>query len=1027
MTHSSDFPIGGLIEHNGHDLHISRLLSDKGLTSRVYEGWLEDENSDKLHVAIKSMKHLDFSMAHRAFREEGATLASLMHYEKLANQDQRIDLNVIPTYFGSGEYNEVPYLVMDFVSGSEIPDLIEKEGGKLPEEKALTIGWHLFRTLDILHTNLKKSYADLKYENLWWVPAKEGVSDGYLKMMDFGTMEEIRFKDGLSKGIQRDLLQAGIYLCHMLVGQLPNFSMSGFLKERAEPIIRNAKISWGSKQILFQLLHRNPQARPKSAAELVSDLRPMVSFWKQPTKDIMGLVQQLLTRGEAGEDSSKAHDLAFRARAALDIIQIRKPEIEGIQGDIKRAEKLLSISNYLERGKTLLTTRSPDLARKILEEGMHWSNDPGVLRRWSYLARVGEEISPKVFDEHLPAAMEMVEWMNEGDWSHALERLEGLRSSLSSHGLEMLFNDIKMFENINAAQAAISGGQKDYLKAAEYFRKAMSWMSKLPDQEFIKEEEEGDLYLQARDMEIHHKTEGEARFCISEAKTLLEGSDPDLENVLLKVEEAVNLDSENVIIVEDIENLLKISLQNRRFSLAFQVAGIGLKRGIENSTFFSYFQLSRQLREAEQALLSNKKDDFLTTLREIKTSFESNSVAVESIKYLRDRAGQNALESRDSDWLKALAQFADELNDWDQAKIWRSEANRLFGQREDSVREMIDRLISDSTCLLQINEFSLDDVESLGSRYTATKMIALLNQEHLRLSRINQMVSDAEQLVKEIDHRSEDVSALRNRINKLLETSDEQYEELTSTSKADRDSRLEILDRLWNRLKTFLEWARKAEAAGARGVTIRQIADQVEEEAIELIRQCQMYLSTIDQSNTHVKNLLNEIYLAVDNLGAQGWQTLRELANKHTQNVQIDFEKAQKAFEQGDIEKVLSEINILATDYFMAPEFIRLKERVVQIEMMKAWQNENEIGSVPIVSSPKMLKKIRGFLSLDLPSVYYRKIQENLYNTYQVAQKRVEDQLGDPNRPEFLNALRFWVNVDLTIKLLELRGNRAYG
>ncbi|RMD59780.1 hypothetical protein D6833_10965, partial [Candidatus Parcubacteria bacterium] len=499
----------------------------------MYEGWLIGEQpGEDVHVAIKAMKPLGLAQARQFFQEEAITLAMLhQHFSKEQEEAKKPPPRISPLYYGRGEYEDTPLLVVEFVEGREVAELLQRASGRLPEEQALTIGWQLFYLLDVLHTQLKKTFVDLKFEDLWWVDG-EGETPGQLKILDFGTLEEIKSTAGVPDGVKRDLLLGGVYLCYLITGQQPAYSMMGYLRKyrEADEIIRQGEMSWGTREWLYKLLHRNPQMRPTSANEVAAALRELAGFWTQPLPMLLKAARGLLGKVETmAEDAEKSqvediNHWARRVRAALSIAALRDPQDKTIQQDIERADHVLNLSDFMKLGKMALMARAFDLARQRFEEGMQWGVDPTPLRRWAYLARVGEEISPSVFEEHQEQAFQMVEWLNEGDWEHGLERLEQLRPYLQSPGLGMLYADAQL--SMALEESASARDKRRYSQAAQALRKALEWLEKLPDADFIVREEIGDLYLQVREVENLAKTEEQAAAGMQQAKNMLQQPQP---------------------------------------------------------------------------------------------------------------------------------------------------------------------------------------------------------------------------------------------------------------------------------------------------------------------------------------------------------------------------------------------------------------------------------------------------------------------------------------------------------------------
>jgi serine/threonine protein kinase len=517
-------PVGKSISHDNSQLKIEKKLK-AGLTGEVYEGYLTGDKESSVHVAVKAMKTLEFPAARQFFLQESETLAFLMHLEEEANREQGLDLKIAPVYYGRGEYEENPYLVMEFIEGKEIPGLLkDAEDGKFSEKQAVMSAWHLYRTLDILHRLLKKTYIDLKFENLWWVEPNVHVESGQLKLTDFGTMENIQPGNMQQRGIARDLLLAAVYFCKMATGYVPNYSF-GELKELGElkKQIQNKenKVSWGTRRELKRLLHRNPDQRPAEASDVAARLRILVDFWSRDVEKVLEIARKSLERAQTAYDeaseqnkpmSEEGLNFAYRVRAAFDIVSLRSPDLD-ISLDKERLESILKSAGHLERGKDQLRGRDYSPAKKTFQEGMEWEDDPAPLRRWAYLSEVGEEISPSAFESIQDRAFVILNDLFTAQlWNDAIEELTKIQASLealqggkkSPDGLNYLLSEARLFAEIAKADAARD--REDFESAAKSYRNANLYLEELPVepyQKFIRENELGDLETAAREMEAN--------------------------------------------------------------------------------------------------------------------------------------------------------------------------------------------------------------------------------------------------------------------------------------------------------------------------------------------------------------------------------------------------------------------------------------------------------------------------------------------------------------------------------------------
>jgi len=1014
MAKDMQLPVGETIDYSGRSIRIVKLLSDRGYTSRVYEGWLSsEETTGEIHVAIKAMKSLDFPLARKFFEEEGGTLMAMMHYEEQASKEQRLPLKVAPIYYGKGEFEDVPYLIMEFIPEKKVPDLIQEAGGKLPEEQALTIAWHLFRTLDVLHTRHKKTYVDLKYTNMWWLESEEGGSQ--LKLLDFGTLEEIKPGDERPRGVSRDLLQGGVYLCHMITGTMPGYSMVGYLRERAEPIIRKAEMSWGARQLLFHLVHRNPQARPVAAAHVASELRTLVSFWGDPMGKVLDAIQNLLSRAEESieaKEDAKAYEFARRAWAALDIARIRQPEDEGILLDIGRAEKILAISDYLERGKTLLLARSYDDARNIFEQGMQWSEDPAPLRRWAYLARIGQEISPTTFEEHVEAVTQMLDWMNEGDWIHSLERIEELRPSLQSSGLEALHADIQLFSDLTIAEKALSHpGKEDYAAAADALRQAVNWWKTLPDADFVHQEELGDLYLQVREVENLRDKVGEARSGMSKAKELLSmGKWEDAVDVAL---EAVSLDRGNPEHLGKLLEMANIALGQHNYSAALQFAKIGICNPHAPKDLQLVFSLARWLWEAERALIDNDQGRFFYALRVVETAYSSHPKTKEEVQGLYDRAADFAAAAGEIHFLEELAKFHEERGDQARAAERRRAAEPLIARRDEDLQKSIDNLMAEATRLMGLENPDPNRMGVPSGHRPMVEIVAELQNRQHRLQKIAQIAADAVELVCQIDYRKDEVIPLFKKLKNELEKNRKQTEKWEQALAANQKKVEELLE-IWSKLREQLEWSRERGGLDAPPQAHREIARGAGERLDQLIQACYRYQANVDPGDEKVKILLAEIARAQEGGGGGGGKTLKELAGEHIDQINAQFKAAQDAYRKGDFEQAVAEVDRLADDFGSAAEWHELRQSLTKIGVWRAWQQGHEQQLRTKQATPDLLKSLRDFSQLNLPAVYYQPAVEFLQHAHGNAKEIARKHLSAIVSDDFVQAIRLWVEIEWT-------------
>jgi serine/threonine-protein kinase len=213
------------------------------------------------------------------FYQEASTLARLDHP----------NLPKVSDYFSE---NDRDYLVMDFVPGQDLKDLLAQalhEGHPLPEKQVLAWADQLCDALHYMHTqDPPVLHRDIKPSNIKVTPA------GNVKLVDFGLVKVLSSDDqrtitvvqgrgtvqyipleqyGGDSGhtdIRSDIYSFGATLYHLLTGQPPLDAKQRFLKPRSLPVPRtlNPTISPQTEHAILWSLAMHPDERPSTIAEL---------------------------------------------------------------------------------------------------------------------------------------------------------------------------------------------------------------------------------------------------------------------------------------------------------------------------------------------------------------------------------------------------------------------------------------------------------------------------------------------------------------------------------------------------------------------------------------------------------------------------------------------------------------------------------------------------------------------------------------------------------------------------------------
>ena len=272
---------------------IGRVLSGRyeiqavvgtGGMAVVYRAW---DKTEKRTVAIKVLRpeyEQDAEFVRRFSRE--AEAAAKMSHENIVNL-----LDV-------GKDNDMRYIVMEYVPGKTLKDLI-RERGRIAPDTAVRMVIRILAAVDHAHKN-GIVHRDIKPQNIL-VDAK-----GKVKVADFGiarlkTAQTTRVDDKQNSALgsvhyfspeqasgevadeKSDLYSVGVVLYEMLTGQVPfdgDTAVSVALKHVSEEprSMRelNPAISRALDEVVMRALAKDGARRYQTAAEFAGDLRKAV-------------------------------------------------------------------------------------------------------------------------------------------------------------------------------------------------------------------------------------------------------------------------------------------------------------------------------------------------------------------------------------------------------------------------------------------------------------------------------------------------------------------------------------------------------------------------------------------------------------------------------------------------------------------------------------------------------------------------------------------------------------------------------
>lgn len=271
----SDYCINTVLPGN---FKILKKIGSGGMAN-VYLGLNLVNNS---YVAIKILKREYVSDGEyvRRFDAEAKSASKLNHP------------NIVKVY-GVGEYNGLRYIIMQFISGITLKEIIEKNK-KLAWDRSLSLIIQVCQAIQLAHVN-GIIHRDVKPQNILVTDTDQAfVTDfGIARSLHSNTItvcsmngaigtahyfapEQAR---GLQVDVRTDIYSIGVVLYEMLTGILPfddenpiEVAIKHLSYNAVAPHIIDKNIPKGISDIIMRCLRKNPAERYQSISELLQEL-----------------------------------------------------------------------------------------------------------------------------------------------------------------------------------------------------------------------------------------------------------------------------------------------------------------------------------------------------------------------------------------------------------------------------------------------------------------------------------------------------------------------------------------------------------------------------------------------------------------------------------------------------------------------------------------------------------------------------------------------------------------------------------
>lgn len=267
-------------------MRIGTILGDRyELIEKIGEGGMAEVYKAKCHKlnrfdAVKILK-----------KEFASDLEVVEKFKREATAVANLSDNNIVNVLDVGTQDGVNYIVMEYVKGKTLKDLI-REQGEIPYKKAVEYGIQITKALDCAHRN-NIVHRDVKPQNILV------TEDDIIKVTDFGiakltdssTITNTNkilgsahyFSPEQAKGnyvdYRTDIYSLGIVLYEMVTGKLPfdadspvSVALKHIQEQPVPPIELNPSIPQSFNSLILKSIEKEPVKRYQSSKELINDL-----------------------------------------------------------------------------------------------------------------------------------------------------------------------------------------------------------------------------------------------------------------------------------------------------------------------------------------------------------------------------------------------------------------------------------------------------------------------------------------------------------------------------------------------------------------------------------------------------------------------------------------------------------------------------------------------------------------------------------------------------------------------------------
>ncbi|MBL7162507.1 MAG: hypothetical protein ISS57_07860, partial [Anaerolineales bacterium] len=979
---SIDLSEGFKFEWNGHKIVIDRRLGE-GLTSDVYRAQY-DGNA----IVIKALKEASSDTVQEFFMSEGRNITSVSNQWRRQYPDKA---QIVPEFFGGDQKSVPPFLLMEFIPGTEIKNVVGEQG-PLSEPKALALAAQMACMFDVLHNGLNRSYSDIKYENFWMVENEEYPDLPDLKVTDWNVMHE-----KTPESVSRDLFYSSLYIYAMLTGVMPQFSM-GRLSSSLEQAERFTQLTIGMQVFLRKALHNNIERRYASIEDWAAAINDLFEVWQQSPAQLNYSANKAVTEGAELKESGDLKLAGEKFRRALMLLEISGQKGKGKnevawQALWDRNQKELEAASHFQQGITFLKSTNFTQAMEVFGEGADFTPVGGEdLRRWYWLASAAYEMGKDQFRILRQRGIEGVDALLNHEYEKAFSVLNDACSEFDDQlpvGLAALRDESRIYLLDYLAKKAHTEERFD--EVLELYREARKLGRGLPDEpETAWAEDVGDLESLVQRTSDEAQSIGEARKQIDLAQWAL--NKQDWEKAALHFRNAAMAAPDERFTSHEWAEAISQQFQEGSLEVGMQLAegALGLA-GVKGavSKLYSMGHSLRMIdslgRRGELKLMANR-------LLEYQTSYQGNKLALGKIfeKVLRTvyriSQGQERLDVVEQ--IVGVAQLLDPEFAADLETEGKAFRARLKARRRDVFSELFIQ------ALKELTENTHDSV--LKAKATIANLKRYIPQTDEHFQKIVQLEQD-------VDAR---VTEFTNRIERQQKIHDQQLDQLKQqlhvikSAVEHRNQKIASFDpSLPENALVFIEGAR----ANARSW-------------MEVLLKAYTWKQLVhdDPEPDHwIEKALNQLKL----LKEFGWLEVEKHAREALSAFRDKLEIARERYSKGNLAEALAQIKELEHITDENTEYARLLSYFDDTQEFMTWSGNLAEEGVKRISSQEGLHDIWGRINaklqkwtdIKLAPVYWQ--NSGLGTLFEMMVNQANDRLANLPSPEDKDFVQFMTGL----------------